>query len=118
MTQLTDISSPNWQPELGGDGVVQDFDDLHQAIHIILRTPKGNDPLRPEFGSNLHLYVDSPIDRARPHIVRETVEAIRRWEPRVSVDTVALTLSEDGRAHLLISWRPADGFLQHTEVVL
>ena len=65
----------HWQPALGGNGEVTGLEDLRQAIAIILRTPRGSDPLRPEFGSNLHLYIDYPVNRARPHLVRETVDA-------------------------------------------
>ena len=65
-----------WQPALQAPGeIVRGLDDIRQAIQIILRTPRGSDPHRPEFGSNLHLYIDWPVDRAIPHVVRESVEA-------------------------------------------
>ncbi len=61
-----------WQPALQAPGeIVRGLDDIRQAIQIILRTPRGSDPHRPEFGSNLHLYIDWPVDRAIPHVVRE-----------------------------------------------
>ena len=64
-----------WQPALQAPGeIVRGLDDIRQAIQIILRTPRGSDPHRPEFGSNLHLYIDWPVDRAIPHVVRESVE--------------------------------------------
>ncbi|MCC7753101.1 baseplate protein, partial [Escherichia coli] len=45
-----------WQPTLQAPGeIVRGLDDIRQAIQIILRTPRGSDPHRPEFGSNLHL---------------------------------------------------------------
>lgn len=121
MTQLTDISSLHWQPALGGDGIVENLDDLHQAICIILRTPKGADPLRPLFGSNLHLYLDYPEDRARPHMVRETVEAIsdpEYGEPRVTVERVLLEHVAAGHARLLVISRLANGLQIETGVSL
>lgn len=121
MTRLADIRTLHWQPALGGDGIVENLDDPDQAIRVILLTPKGSDPLRPKFGSNLHVYLDYPIHRARPHVVRETVEAIGDpvyGEPRVTVERVEVTLA--GIAHLAVrvTWRLADGFKGTTEVAL
>ncbi|MDF0764122.1 baseplate protein, partial [Escherichia coli] len=43
-----------WQPALQAPGeIVRGLDDIRQAIQSILRTPRGSDPHRPEFGSNL-----------------------------------------------------------------
>lgn len=118
MTQLSDIQSLHWQPALGGDGVVENLDDLNQSIQIILRTAKGADPLRPEFGSDLQRYLDYPVNRARPHVVRESVEAIGRWEPRVSVSQVQFGLVDQAHGTIKVLWRLADGFAGSTEVQL
>ncbi|MDI8107065.1 baseplate protein, partial [Salmonella enterica subsp. enterica serovar Anatum] len=41
----------HWQPALQRpEEYVCGLDDIHQAIHIILRTPRGSDPHRPLFG--------------------------------------------------------------------
>lgn len=118
MTNLSDIHSLHWQPRLNGDGIVTDLDDIHQAILIILRTRQGADRLRPEFGSNLHLYLDYPIDRAAAHVVRESVQAIRRWEPRVTV--VLVEVRQAAQAHLAVKvvWQINAGTLAETEVSL
>jgi phage baseplate assembly protein W len=106
----------HWQPALGGDGFVEDVDDIRQAIAIILRTPRGSDPLRPDFGSRVWLYLDYPIDRARPHVVRETVEAIRRWEPRVSVTRVIVALDGDAALRITAFFKLASGVEVSAEV--
>ncbi len=72
--------------------LVTDIQDVDQCIRIILTTPKGSDPHRPLFGSNLHLYIDYPVNSARPHIVREAVNALREWEPRIEVVKVTVSL--------------------------
>lgn len=121
MTNVAEITSLHWQPALGGPGVVENLDDIHQAISIILRTPRGSDPLRPEFGSNLHDYIDYPINRARPHVVRECVEAISHptlGEPRVTVESVGFYLIAEAQAAARVYWRLADGFRSSTEVPL
>lgn len=118
MTRLADIQSLHWQPAFGGDGVVENLGDLDQAIQVILRTPKGADPLRPEFGSNLHQYIDYPITRARPHIVRESIEAIRTWEKRLTVVDVVVEVVETSTIRVRVVWKVAAGILNETEVLL
>jgi len=111
-------SEHHWQPALGRDGEVVGLDDLRQAVAIILLTPTGSDPLRPEFGSDLHRYIDYPINRARPHLVRETVAAIRRWEPRVAVLRVTVEQLGDAGVKVSVLFRPAGGDEVLTEVRL
>ena len=107
----------HWQPSLSGDGVVEGVQDVDQAIRIILRTPKGSDPHRPDFGSNIHLYLDYPIDQAVPHLVREAVEAIRQWEPRCELVKVSPSI-EEAQITLRVQWKLADGVKRETEVRL
>lgn len=112
----TDIAAAHWQPALGTPGaVVTGLRDIDQSIRIILSTPLGSDPHRPEFGSNLDRYIDWPIDRVVPHLVREAVEALRRWETRVSIVQVRADI-EGSRLTLRVRWRVADGVEQQTEV--
>lgn len=53
--------------------------------------------------------------RVTPYLVRETVEAIRRWEIRVSV-VQAQVLIDAEHITLRVVWRVADGVAQITEV--
>ena len=115
-TPYTNITAAHWQPALGTSGeVVEGLRDIDQAIRIILTTPKGSDAHRPEFGSDLHLYIDWPTNRVTPHLVRETVDAIRRWETRVSVVQVQVSIDAE-HVTLRVQWRVADGVPQLTEV--
>ncbi|WP_434632061.1 GPW/gp25 family protein [Chromobacterium sp. CV08] len=130
MLNLSDISSLHWQPALqprdGKPGantvdIVENLDDIHQALRIILGTPKGSDPLRPEFGSDLLRYLDYPVDRARPHVVREAVAAISHplyGEPRIQLLRVLFSVDADGGAHLCAQWKLADGVIRETELRL
>lgn len=98
--------TPHWQLALGGDGVVQQMADVRQCIRIILTTPKGSDPLRPEFGCGAGNYLDLPLDAARPHIVREVREALA-WEPRVTVSGVTVSQGKEqsgGHAVVRVAW--------------
>ncbi|MDD1016827.1 GPW/gp25 family protein [Pseudomonas rubra] len=115
-TSYTSITAAHWQPALGTPGeVVEGLRDIDQSIRIILATPKGSDAHRPEFGSDLHLYIDWPHDRVTPYLVRETIEAIRRWETRVQVVQVQVQI-DTSHLTLKVLWRVADSIEQMTEV--
>ena len=112
----TSLTSAHWQPALGTPGeVVEGLRDIDQAIRIILTTPRGSDPHRPEFGSDINLYIDWPTNRVVPHLVREAVDAIRRWETRVTVVQVLAEI-EEHHIMLRVQWKVADGVIQQTEV--
>ena len=70
MTRLSDISSVHWHPALKSLDVVEAEADIDQSIRVILGTPKGSNPHRPDFASNLHLYLDYSIDQAVLCLVR------------------------------------------------
>ncbi|NYT80871.1 GPW/gp25 family protein [Alcaligenaceae bacterium] len=109
-------TAAHWQPALRRPGeVVLGVDDIAQAIRIILSTPLGSDPHRPDFGSRINDYIDWPVNRARPHLVRESVDAIRRWETRVDLVSVRIDVENE---HIVIGviWRVADGVERLTEV--
>ncbi|OLF53810.1 GPW/gp25 family protein [Pseudomonas chlororaphis] len=113
----TSITAALWQPALGTSGaVVEGLRDIDQSIRIILTTPKGADTHRPDFGSDLHLYIDWPVNRVAPHLVRETVDALRRWETRISVVQVQVQI-EGSQVTVRVQWRVADGVAQLTTEV-
>ena len=116
---LDDIQSADWSlaldtptpalpPSGGGSGignVVQGVADINQCIGIILATPKGSDPLRPAFACDLWQWIDAPITVARPHLVREIVEAISKWEPRVRLLSVVIDLVGVSQLSIAITWQ-------------
>ena len=102
------ILTTHWQlaPQFENQ-VVQGIDDIHQCIATILKTLKGTDILRPEFGSDHFQYIDQPEDVALPNMVREITLALKRWETRIEVDSVQIS----GKAphfELLIFWTLVD----------
>lgn len=117
MNTMTALSSADWQPALHPSGErVSGVEEIQQCLRLILGTPKGSDPHRPDFGSDLHRYLDMSVERALPHVVRETVEAIRRWEPRCELHQVRLN-AQGERVNLLLRWRlPGRQAHQQTEV--
>ena len=119
MTPITQITARNWQLALDQPGdVVADLDDISQCIRVILTTPKGTDPLRPEFACDLWRYIDYPIDRATPHIVREAWDAIETFEPRIELINITPRLGDEpSQIVVSIVWRLRDQDQQSTTEV-
>jgi len=120
MLTLADITARDWSMQLdsstgsslpgaGLGTVVESFEDIAQCIGIILRTPKGTDPLRPDFATDIFAFLDRPVTLVIPHLVREVFAALTTYEPRIVVVSVSVTLvpSEQGGAHLqaTVKWR-------------
>src|SRR5258708_10463616 len=115
-TTLADITSADWSLALGAIGeVVQGIADVEQCLGIIVTTPRGSDPLRPTFGSDIWRYIDFPISLALPAIVSELTSAITIWEPRVNLVSVTAQSVNDGSAQsgshldLTLNWQPKLG---------
>jgi phage baseplate assembly protein W len=90
------ITDANWQLSNTTFGqVAEGADDILMCIHNILFTMKGEVPFSPFFGSDLYLFIDNPVNSVAPYIVNEIIDAITKWEPRVSVSSVSPTFSDD-----------------------
>ena len=95
--RFDEISSIDWQLALGELGqVVEGIAEVDQCIRVILLTPRGSVPLHPEFGSDIWRYLDWPANRARPLVIREVLDSVAAFEPRVEVTAVEVGQSESG----------------------
>ena len=84
------------QPALNDLGVlVEDEADIVQCFGVILLTRKGSNPLRPDFGSDCWLHLDKPIPLAIPACIAEARRALTRWEPRVTILSVAAEVMQE-----------------------
>jgi phage baseplate assembly protein W len=63
-------------------GILKGIEDINQEIMIILTTPLGSIPHRPEYGSRIFEYLDKPEDMARPLIIAESYRALRENSDR------------------------------------
>ena len=81
------------------DGRVEAADGpakVRQAILLVLQTEPGERVMRPQFGAGLRRYVMEPNTPAtRALVKRDVTTALERWEPRVTVDEVAVTSGAD-----------------------
>ncbi|MBR6127888.1 GPW/gp25 family protein [bacterium] len=104
MTNLNEIKYVDWQFKLNGIGdVAEGVEDINQCIATILNTPKGSDPHRPTFGSNIYKYVDYPINTAKPNVIRETIDAITLWEQRINVNSVIVEIEYE-HLYIKVEW--------------
>lgn len=119
MISRDDIRSIDWQPKLGSMGeVVEGLDDINQCIRIILSTPRGTDPHRPLFGSDIWRWLDAPVGEAIPQVVREVVDALQAWETRINLVSVVPEISGE-RVTIRVEWTLRDGVeLYRTEVTI
>ena len=78
----------------GGIALVSREREIEEAIRLILGTAPGERPMRPEFGCRIHDYVFASADGAdrRRRSPSRSRDALRRWEPRIDVDDVDVTL--------------------------
>jgi phage baseplate assembly protein W len=115
---LNNILSPVWSLSLeGGGAVAEGVEAIKQCLIIIVRTTPGTDPLRPEFGCGLHRFIDQPANAAIPNMKKAILDAIGRWEPRVTVNRITHSLGDNGRIIFNIGYALVDGTLPDSLVV-
>lgn len=86
MANLNSIENPVWSISTVGYGIiVEGIAAIRQRMNLAIRTSKGTDPLRPEFGSRVYKFIDSPAPVAIPNIKKELLEALEMWVPDVKV---------------------------------
>jgi phage baseplate assembly protein W len=87
----------------GGIALARREQELEQAMRLILATYPGERPMRPDFGSKLRDYVfrSASIDTAA-ELEHEVEAALQRWEPRVDINGVDVTVDSWERNKLYI----------------
>ena len=96
--------------------VLTGYEEISQAIRIIVTTPVGSVPLMPTFGNDIAPYIDRPPLEAQRLLARSTMTALRRWEPRANFleGTAAITGSS---VSLTVRWKLKDGGAVQTAVI-
>lgn len=77
---------------------------LAQSIADILTTPVGSRVMRRDYGSLLPALIDAPFTAAtRIRLYAATASALMRWEPRLQLVRVSLTLGDaPGKASITV----------------
>jgi uncharacterized protein len=106
--QRGDIIGNGWAFPVGVDArgriaLARRERDIEEAIRIILLTPKGQRPMRPEFGCEIHDLLFHPNDATTHGLAAVYVkEALAFWEPRIEVDDVNVTPDPGDAARMLV----------------
>jgi phage baseplate assembly protein W len=77
----------------GGIAMVRREQELEESMRLILGTALGERPMRPEFGCAIHDYVFAPADATTAgRLAYEVQASLERWEPRIEVVDVDVTV--------------------------
>jgi phage baseplate assembly protein W len=77
----------------GGIAMVRREQELEESMRLILGTALGERPMRPEFGCAIHDYVFAPADASTAgRLAYEVQASLERWEPRIEVVNVEVTV--------------------------
>jgi len=77
--------------------------EIEEAMRLVLATAPGERPMRPEFGCAIHDLVFAPVnDRTIGRIRYEVRTCLDRWEPRIEVGSVDVTVEPSDASILYI----------------
>jgi phage baseplate assembly protein W len=80
--------------------------EIEESIRLILGTAPGERPMRPEFGCRIHDEVFAEADAATAgRIAGDVRTALRRWEPRITLEEVVVTADPADPSTLYIDVR-------------
>ncbi len=69
--------------------------DIQEAIWIILSTAKGERIMQPDFGCGIYNFVFATLSMATLELIKLRVsEGLTRWEPRIDVNEVKVSLDQ------------------------
>jgi phage baseplate assembly protein W len=90
--------------DAAGSVALVSFDtEIRESIHLILGTSVGERPMRPEFGCRIHDHVFGVADATTAGLIAADVRrALHRWEPRIELDEVDVTIDPADRSCLWI----------------
>lgn len=88
-------------PEIIDIAPKNDVNEILQNVRTILATTKGTIPLDREFGIDGSV-IDMPTMQAQAYLTNEIFQAIRRYEPRVSIDNITFDGEISGKLILKV----------------
>lgn len=109
MATLANIDNPVWgMGTLGYGVIVEGIAAIRQRMDLAIRTTKGTDPMRPQFGSRVYKFIDAPLNIAIPNIKRELLEALGMWVPDIKVISIRHYLESPANPVFEIFYRVLD----------
>lgn len=94
----------------GAIALVSHDREIEESIRLILGTAFGERPMRPDYGCEIHDYVFSSINADMVSRIAVAVrESLIRWEPRIAVKDVIVTIDPKDQTVVYIDVRYAIG---------
>lgn len=87
----------------------EEFEDIKICIETLLSVRAGSQPLDREFGIDYEKAVSYPPNVVENILSVEIIEKIKKYEPRVSVDSVQFSSSENGNFYPCVHFVKAFG---------
>ncbi|MEO5941502.1 MAG: GPW/gp25 family protein [Candidatus Limnocylindrales bacterium] len=92
--------------QTGGFALVTDEREIEQAIRLILGTAYGERPMRPDFGCKIHDFVFAEANATTAGLIASEVRAsLVRWEPRIDIDDIQVSVDAGDQSLLYIDIR-------------
>lgn len=92
--------------EYGRFRLMEQREHIRQSIIDILTTPLGTRVMLPDYGSKLPRLVDRPITPTwKLSVYAAVAEALGRWEPRVKVERMRVTIVTAGGMDVEIDYQ-------------
>lgn len=92
--------------QTGSFALVTDEREIEQAIRLIIGTAFGERPMRPDFGCAIHDFIFAEANASIAGRIASGVRAsLHRWEPRIDVDEVLVSVDEADHSLLYIDIR-------------
>jgi len=92
--------------QTGSFALVTDEREIREAIRLIIGTSYGERPMRPDFGCAIHDFVFAEADAGTAGRLSYEVRAsLRRWEPRIEVEDVSVSIDDVDRSLMYIDIR-------------
>jgi len=94
----------------GSIALVSHDREIEESIRLIVGTAPGERPMRPEYGCAIHDYVFATIDPdIAGRISSEVRSSLVRWEPRIEVQGVDVTVDPQEQTLVYIDIRYSVG---------
>lgn len=92
-------------PATGAIATSAQEDNIKQCLTLIIGTKPGERQMLPEFGCRIHELMFAPNTAASSSLIASHVElAIKRWEPRVIVDSVDAWPDPGGTVRIKVNY--------------
>jgi uncharacterized protein len=92
--------------------------NINQSIDLLMKTRRGSRSVMPDYGCDLFRYVFGRLDSTLQEEIKQSVRTtLLNSEPRISVESVAIAMSEDGSiANLSITYKIKMSNTRHNHV--